>query len=226
MTKMKGRRVMAAFATLVGFWMLVGGASAAPVTGKHASQRDTSHYIPVERYAGMALPLPSLFVKTNLFQALGTRAPNIGVEVGLGRRTSLDISAGYSLWDGVEEKFFSFSTARVEFRYWLRERFYGHFFGIHPLYGSLAIGGYDFLSLFEKEFRYEGDVWGASLSYGYHWIIGRRWALEFGASGGALLLQYDKYNRDSSGERLNHSKYKKVYLGLTDASVTLVFMIK
>jgi hypothetical protein len=39
-------------------------------------------------------------------------------------------------------------------------------------------------------------------------------------------LRYDKYNRDSSGERLNNSTYKKIYFGLTNASVTLVFMIK
>jgi hypothetical protein len=219
------RIVIGALAAVALLWAGGGGVAAAfPVGGAGGGVPDTSRYVPVERYAGLVTPFASLSVKSNLLQWVGTRAPNVGLEVGLGRRSSLELSAGYGLQGDDGGRFLALSTARAEFRYWPRERFRGHFFGVHPVFLDFEVGGYDFLSLFEKAFRYEGSAVGGGLSYGYHLVVGRHWALEFGASGGALLLEYDRFERTPAGGRLND--YKKIYFGLTNASVSLVFMIK
>ncbi|MDR2414112.1 MAG: DUF3575 domain-containing protein [Odoribacteraceae bacterium] len=189
------------------------------VTGKVEGQ---SRYIPVERYVMAEHALPVMAVKTNLLHDALFLAPSLGMEIGLGRRSSLDIAGAYGA-DNSGEKFFTHALARVEFRGWIRERFHGHFLGAQLLFGKYNVGGRELLSLFNKEFRYDGVAWGASLSYGYHLVIGQRWGIEFSASGGALLFDYDEFAPDAPGELLDD--YKKLYSGLTGARVALVFII-
>ena len=187
---------------------------------------DSARYIPVERYAWEERILPVVSVKTNILHGLVALAPNLGVEIGLGGRSSLDISGAYRSWGAWEdeEKILSHAILRVEFRAWLSERFYGHFFGIQALYGTYEIGDYDFLSIFQEDARYEGTMLGASLSYGYHLILGRRWGVEFSASGGALLFDYNEFDPSTPGVQVDN--HAKLYMGLTGARLSLVFMIK
>ena len=76
-------------------------------------------------------------VKTNALYWVST-TPNIGFEVGLGKKTTLDISAGYNPWtlDRSGEDNMKFKHVKVdpEFRYWFCERFHGHFIGVNALY--------------------------------------------------------------------------------------------
>jgi hypothetical protein len=209
-------------ALLAGAWILAGIAPAQALAVERDLQQDTSRYVPVERYG--RIPLPHLFLKTNLLQDVGLHAPGLALEIGLGRRTTLDLSASYAPPSDTKEKHVTLSTARVEFRYWPRERFLGHFLGVHPLFWHFAVGGYEVPSLFERDARYEGTAWGAAFSYGYHWIVARRWSLEFGVSGGGVLLDYDQFDRVTTGD--SRGNYKKMYFGLTRACVSLVFMIK
>ncbi|MDR0765345.1 MAG: DUF3575 domain-containing protein [Odoribacteraceae bacterium] len=189
------------------------------IAGKVNGQ-EVSRYIPVEHYVQREIPV--LAVKTNLLHDAILLAPSLGMEIGLSRRASLDLSGAFGT-GSTGEKTLSHVLARAEIRGWYRERFLGHFLGAQLLLGKYEIGGHELLSLFKKESRYEGNAWGASLSYGYHLVIGRRWGVECSVSGGALLFDYDELDPDAPGTRLND--YKKLYTGLTGARLALVLII-
>lgn len=108
-------------------------------------------------------------VKTNTLYWL-TGTINGGLELALGRRTSLDLTAAYNPWTFKENKKMHFWAAQPELRYWLCERFEGHFFGIHA-HGGQFYGGF-------KEKRYDGYFAGGGISYGYDWILSPHWNLE------------------------------------------------
>lgn len=79
-------------------------------------------------------------IKTNLLYGGYALTPNLGVEVGLGRRTTLDLSGGYN-WFNLNGKDSNNNKTvhwmvQPEFRYFLCEKFNGHFFGVHALYSQ------------------------------------------------------------------------------------------
>ena len=47
-------------------------------------------------FAGQQVQAQDVAVKTNLLYGVYTYTPNLGLEVGLGKRTTLDISGGYN----------------------------------------------------------------------------------------------------------------------------------
>lgn len=171
---------------------------------------------------------PFLAVKTNLVWWAAKGTLNIGGEVGLGKRTSLELSGGNNRWNlrGSDEnnKKLTHWIIKPEFRYWLCERFNGHFFGLHGFYGQYNVGGYDIPLLFEKEYRYEGDVWAVGINYGYHLALAKRWGLEFTAGVGMAWLNYVKSECPKCGDEIGETG--KTYYGPTELGVKVVFMIK
>ena len=172
-------------------------------------------------------------VKTNLLYGAGTLTPNLGVEFGLGKRTTLDLSGGYNPWnlEGTEtdNKKWVHYLVQPEFRYWTCERFNGHFFGVHGIFSQFNVGGIKVPSLldnplFDKNFRHEGTAYGGGISYGYHWIWSKHWSMEFTLGVGAAHLTYDKYGCETCGDAVG--KESKTYIGPTKAGITLVFLIK
>ena len=169
--------------------------------------------------------------KTNLLYGAGALTPNLGVEFGLGKRTTLDISGGYNPWnveETLDNKKWAHFLVQPEFRYWLCERFNGHFFGVHGLYSEYNIGGIEIPyfndPLLDKNYRYEGNVYGGGISYGYHWMWSKRWGMEFTIGVGALKFTYDKYDCAMCSDKI--AKENKTYFGPTKAGITLVFLIK
>ena len=172
-------------------------------------------------------------VKGNLLYGGGTFTPNLGVEIRLGQRSTLDLWGGYNPWertitedDGSETvKRLKHFIVSPEYRFWINEPMNGHFFGVHGLYGQYDITGHKIpFDLFDKEFRYDGSAYGGGLTYGYQVMLGKRWGLEFSISGGYVHFEYDKYNAGTDGELVD--KFKKSYFGPTKAGITLVFLIK
>lgn len=168
-------------------------------------------------------------LKTNLLYAGYTQTPNLALELGLGAKSSLDLSFGYNPWnlngDYGDNKKWVHLYIQPEYRWWTCERFNGHFFGAHALFthfnvseiGMSHFGG----KLFEKDYRYEGYGYGAGISYGYHWVWSKRWAMEFQVGVGAAWLDYDKLECDKCGGQQDHES--KWYFGPTKASISLVF---
>lgn len=167
-----------------------------------------------------------LTLKTNLLYG-ATTTPNLGLEIGLGQKTTLDVSGGYNPFTFSNNTKFKHWLVQPEFRYWLCERFNGSFFGLHLHGGEYNIGGLNlpFGMWPELEnFRYQGYFYGAGISYGYQWVLGNRWSLEATAGLGYARFHYDKYECPRCGDFIKTGD--KDYFGPTKLGVTLIFVIR
>jgi len=77
----------------------------------------------------------SVAVKTNLLYD-ATLTPNLGVEMGLGKRTTAQLSYGLNPWKFSEGKSIRHWQLMGEGRYWLCSKFNGHFLGVHAMGGQ------------------------------------------------------------------------------------------
>lgn len=168
-------------------------------------------------------------VKTNLLYGAYTLTPNLGLELGMGKKSTLDIGGGYNPWhlnDKGTKKTVHW-LAEAEYRYWLCQRFNGHFFGAHVLGGQYNINGHKLPLLLGKDsqdYRYEGYAVGAGVSYGYQWILGYRWNLEASLGVGYARLEYDKYACRACGDKL--AREHRNYIGPTKAAISIIYIIK
>ena len=168
---------------------------------------------------------PRFAVKTNLLYDL-TTSLNLGIEFGLGRKTTLDLSFNWNPWtyNREENTKFKFFLFQPELRYWTCEAFRGHFFGVHGHYAYYNVGRLP-TPLFSETMnmhRFEGQLAGAGISYGYHWIINPRWSLEAEIGAGYARLWYDKYPCQRCAKLLVNEK--KNYWGLTRAGINLIYV--
>lgn len=169
--------------------------------------------------------LPSWAVKTNLLYD-ATATFNLGMEWRLGRKTTFELPVSYNPWTFSDNMKWKHFLVQPEFRWWTCEAFNGSFFGLHAhyaLYNMSALPNPPF-SEYMNTHRFEGWLVGAGISYGYHWILGKRWALEATVGAGYAYLSYDKFSCENCGEKLGSET--KHYFGPTKAGVTLIFIIK
>ena len=174
----------------------------------------------------------NIAIKTNLLYGVGALSPNLSVELGIGQRTTLDLSGGYNWFnlDGTKnnnQKLVHWMV-QPEFRYFLNERFNGHFFGVHALYAEYNIGGYKLPMLFgkgSKAFRHEGNAVGGGFSYGYQLPLAKQWKVEFNLGVGYMRMKYDQYDCANCGQLQEKGKVKN-YFGPTSAGISLIFLIK
>lgn len=165
-------------------------------------------------------------VKTDVLSDALLLSPNLGVEVSVGPRLTLDLTAHYNPFSSGDEKRWKHWMVRPELRYWLCQPFSGHFFGVHAFGGEYNVSNKKFLfGVYDiKDKRSEGWGAGAGLTYGYHWIVAPRWGVEASIGVGGAYTKYSQYRCAHCGEKLNSDH--KWYLGPTKASVSLIYMIK
>ena len=168
-------------------------------------------------------------VKSNLLYD-ATATVNAGLELGLSPRWTLDVSGNFNGWSTSHTKKWKHWMAQPEFRYWLCDRFAGHFFGFHLQGGQFNVGGMDLdFSLFGTDFsnlrnhRYQGWFGGAGIAYGYAWVLGRHWNLEAEIGLGYNYTLSDKYESAGCGEKVEEDKTHH-YFGPTKAAINLVYV--
>ncbi|WP_294588800.1 DUF3575 domain-containing protein [uncultured Phocaeicola sp.] len=170
----------------------------------------------------------SVSVKTNLVYGVSTTI-NIGTEFGLSSKWTLDVSANYNGWTFSENKKWKHWLIQPEVRYWLCERFNGHFVGAHLLGGIYNIGnldtdfmllGTDFGQL--KNYRYEGWMAGVGVGYGYQWLLSRHWSLEAEIGVGYVYSRADKFECATCGEKLEDNEPHH-YVGPTKVALSLIY---
>lgn len=164
-------------------------------------------------------------IKTNLLYD-ATATANLGLEFGLAPRWTMDISGNLNAWDLNNDRKWKHYLVQPEVRYWLCERFNGHFFGLHVHGGAFNVGNVSTpLGLFGNPGpnRHEGWYYGAGISYGYQWILGRRWNLELSLGAGYVGSDYDIYECVECGTHLGEAHDD--YFGITKASVSIIFLI-
>ena len=79
-------------------------------------------------------------IKTNLLYD-ATATVNLGVEVGLAPKWTLDLSGNLNAWNHDENTKWRHWMAQPEARYWFCDRFSRHFIGFHALGGQYNFGG-------------------------------------------------------------------------------------
>lgn len=155
-----------------------------------------------------------------------TTTPNLGAEFGLGKKSTLDFIVGYNPWEFNDNKKLKHILVQPEYRHWLCEKFNGHFFGLHAHYAYYNAGGiklpFGLIDEFQDH-RYQGHLFGGGISYGYQWILGKRWNLEASIGVGYAHLIYDKYACQTCGEW--EAKEHKNYFGPTKATLSIIYII-
>ena len=122
---------------------------------------------------GISLSAQNVAVKTNLLYD-ATATFNLGAEIGLSPRWTLDLSSNYNPFSFSDNKKWKHWMAQPEARYWFCERFNGHFMGLHLLGGQYNVGGVKLpFGIYPsvEDYRYEGYYYGAGLAYGYQWVL-------------------------------------------------------
>ncbi len=156
--------------------------------------------------------ITSVSVKSNGL-LVAAAVMNIGAEVRLAPRWSLDVIGYWSPWD----LFTDFRKVRVfaiqpEVRYWWGDAMKrGHFIGLHGIANA-------FNAQFNDKYRYQDPnhaTWGAGLSYGYAMTLGKKqnWGVEFVAGVGYSNITYDQYEGRKNGRYLRSGRFH--YIGLT-----------
>lgn len=167
-------------------------------------------------------------IKTNLVGD-GFLSPNLGVEIGLAPKWSLDLTGEINFWDVNGHKWKHW-LAQPEVRYWLCDRFAGHFFGLHGIGGQFNFGhirnnvkflGSDFSNL--TDFRYQGWAAGAGIAYGYDWILADHWNLEAEIGIGWMYAKFDKYSCHNCGKKLETGLHHN-YFGPTKISIAIEYI--
>ena len=168
-------------------------------------------------------------VKTNLlYDAFAT--VNAGVEVGLAPKWTVDLSGNYMGWAMSHNRKWKHWMVQPEARYWLCERFSGHFFAAHLHGGQYNVGnldnhikflGTDFSKLSDS--RYQGWFVGGGVGYGYAWILDRHWNIEGEIGLGYSYTRFDRYPCAACGEKLEDNKVHH-YIGVTKAAINLVYV--
>lgn len=167
-------------------------------------------------------------VKTNLLYDAAL-SPNLGLEVALAPKWTLDISGQGNFWtiDGHKWKHW---MVQPEARYWLCRRFAGHFFGLHAIGGQYNLGnlnipvnflGTDFHNLKNK--RYQGWGAGAGITYGYAFPVHPHWNIEAEIGVGWIYTRYDSYPCAECGSKIDDNRAHN-YVGPTKAALNIVYL--
>lgn len=168
-------------------------------------------------------------LKTNLAY-WATTTPNLGIEVALAPKWTLDVSGGYNPWTFSNNKKWKHWLIQPELRYWLCEKMGGHFFGLHLNGGKYNIGnintnfklfGTDYSVL--KDSRFEGWFVGAGIGYGYAWMLNKHFNLEAEIGVGYNYSRYDRYECATCGSQVEENKSHN-YVGPTKAAINLVYV--
>lgn len=168
-------------------------------------------------------------VKSNLLSD-ALLNPNVGVEIGLAPRWTLDVTGQLNAWDLSHDRRWKHWALQPEARYWFCDRFGGHFVGLHAHGGQFNIGGFDGrVNLFGTDARkladtrYQGWFVGAGVAYGYAWVLGRHWNLEGEIGLGYSYTRYDRFRCAGCGKKTETGRSHH-YVGPTKAAINLVYL--
>ena len=175
----------------------------------------------------MAAKGQSFALKTNLLYG-ATATANFGVEIALCKKFTLDIAGNYNAWNVLDGQQWHHIMVQPELRLWLCDRFNRHFFGLHALGGQHDVYGLNLpsdLAPSLKDNNFRGVFAGGGLSYGYQWILGKRWLLEATLGVGYLYIRSDRYENPESDIKLNEKPVEGYYVRPTKLGLSIAFLI-
>jgi hypothetical protein len=169
-------------------------------------------------------------IKNNLAYTAFTFTPNLGVEISLGKKSSVNLHTSYNPWNlngntGNTKKLVHW-TILPEYRYWFKESLDGHYVGVHGLFSKYNIGQRNVNMLFGKEsknYRFEGKGNGAGMTYGYQWHLSKKWSIDTNLGVGFIYMNYKKFDAIKCGKCI--SSEKKTYTGITKVGINLIYRL-
>ncbi len=170
---------------------------------------------------GIAVNAQQAALKTNLLHGAAA-TPNLSLELGLGKKTSLDLYGAYNWFDFKDNKKWKHWMVQPEFRWWFCERFNGSFLGLHLHGGEFNVGNAGPFTTI-KNHRYEGYFYGGGISYGHQWILSNRWAFELEIGVGYARFEYDKFGCEECSPKIKSDSYD--YFGPTKLGASLIFFL-
>jgi hypothetical protein len=165
-----------------------------------------------------------LALKTNvLYDATSTI--NLGAELGLAPKWTLDVSGNLNPWKFNNDKMFKHWMVQPEARYWFCEKFNGSFIGAHLMGGEFDASNVKLpfgICKTLRDHRYEGWFAGLGAVYGYQWMMSKHWNLEGAIGAGYDYIHYDKYRCGKCGTKLGDGHTN--YFGITKLDLSLVYL--
>lgn len=175
-------------------------------------------------------------LKTNILYD-ATTTPNIGIEVGVAKKNTLQLFYGFNPWtfhdSNDRERKAKHWVLMPEYRWWTCSKFNGHFFGVHLMGGEFNAGNVnlpvpgvffkgDNLRKSVKDYRVEGQFAGAGFTYGYQWILNRHWNIEAEIGVGYNHVWYDKYKCDDCSRKVNSGNTN--YVGIDKLGLSIIYI--
>lgn len=168
-------------------------------------------------------------LKTNLLSD-GFLNINLGAEVALSPKWSLDVEGEFNNWTLTNSRKWKHWAVQPEARFWFCDCFGGHFIGLHAHGGQYNIGGLkNDISFLGTDYsklsntRYQGWFVGGGVSYGYAWILGHHWNLEAEVGIGYSYTRYDRFNCAGCGRKIEFD-VPHHYVGLTRVAINIVYL--
>lgn len=175
-------------------------------------------------------------LKTNLLYD-ATTTPNLGLEVSLGKRSSMQVFYGLNPWsfnsDTKGEQKVKHWSVMPEYRWWTCSVMNGFFVGVHAMGGQFNAGNVnlpipgtffsgDNLQQMVKDSRVEGSFVGGGVTAGYQWILSRHWNLEAEVGVGYNHVRYDQYPCSECAKKLKDGSTN--YVGMTKLGLSLMYV--
>lgn len=153
-------------------------------------------------------------VRTNIVQ-WAAASPNLGLEFALGDRFTLECTGGACPIRLTDTWYFKHLHVQPELKYWFQSLMSRHYVGITVFASTfdLAMG---------KRAAF-GDAYAFGATYGYQWILSRRWNVELAAGLGAIRHRTVRYVPGEGHGRPNQSgwAFAPVKLG-----ISMVYILK
>lgn len=154
-------------------------------------------------------------VKANALAAF-TGTVNVGVDAAVQDKWTLDMS-GY--WNPINTDSFSCRLYGLQIgaKRWFYEAFVGHFVGGQLTYASYLYGG--------SRHYYKGHMSGIGLSYGYAWLLSKRWNLSAEIGIGLYRMKDTRRERTPSQyEPIFIHHYKRWVIGPSRAEISFSYL--
>lgn len=190
-------------------------------------------------FIGFILPASNLCgqniaVKSNLLYDL-TSSFNLGGEIRCDDTHTLSLSVNYNPWSFSNNKKMKHFLVQPEYRKWFNEAFAGSFIGLQLHYALFNFGGMlpwgfgdgKMLGVENRHIinnRYQGNLAGFGISYGYQWMISPQWNLDAGFALGYAHLNYKRYGQSAGAPRIEKSNCN--YWGPTQIGISVVYFIQ
>lgn len=153
-------------------------------------------------------------VKTNMVDWTMV-SPNLSMEFIVSNRLSIDLSATATPFKLKEDLYFRQIRLQPELRYWLMSPLAKHYVGLTAFYSSYDVG--------VKSRGYFGDSFAVGVTYGYNWILSRRWNFEL--CGGLGLIHY-RMARYTLGEARQTPNKARTMIMPVKLGVSFIYVLK